>query len=367
MHLLLLIFLIIALAYFGILHFIFWGLKKLPVKEQTDFPQISVVIAAHNEAGRIGPALEALEKLDYPSDKYEVIFVDDASTDNTAERIETYCRKHGNWKLVHSQRNGDFASGKKQALKEGIAAAKGDIIFTTDADCTVPPKWLRYMSAYFEPDVHMVLGYSPLKRFKGWLQTVLQFDNLFSAIVASAPTTWGFPLTSVGRNLAYRKNTYEALGGFDALKNHRSGDDVYLTERFRQKSKGRIVFCAHPETFVETLPPQGFKHFWNQQIRKNSKTLRKSWATSLASLLAFLIYAYLWLFPLFAPQFLNIWLAVIALKLILEFVTLTLAARIFRRTFLIPYFPIFQIFYPIYIVFFTVLGSLQLYQWKKDD
>ena len=363
----LLLFLIIALAYFTILHFVFWGLKKLPIKEETTFPAVSIVIAAHNEAQRIVPTLKSLEALEYPRDKYEVILVDDASSDETAGIIERYSRRHAHWKLLRITRDGDFASGKKKALKTGIAQANGEIIFTTDADCVVPPRWLRYMTAYFEDDVHMVLGYSPLKRFRGWLNTVLQFDNLFSAIVAAAPTAWGFPLTSVGRNLAYRKKTYHALGGFDALKNRRSGDDVYLTERFRKKSTGRIVFCPHPETFVETLPPQGFRAFWHQQIRKNSKTLRKGWATSFFSLFAFLIYAYLWLFPLFAPHYFLIWLGVIVLKLLLEFLILTVAARMFRRTFLIVYLPLFQLIYPLYITFFTVLGSLQLYQWKKDE
>ncbi len=358
-------FLIIVFAYLTILHFVFWGLKKLPLKEQSSFPAVSVIIAAHNEAQRITPTLEALEKLDYPKDKYEVIFVDDASADHTADLIERYCTIHDNWQLIRSNRDDGFASGKKHALRQGIARAKGEVIFTTDADCVVPPAWLRYMTAYFEPDVDMVLGYSPLKRFKGFLNTILQFDNLFSVIVASAPSVYGFPLTSVGRNLAYRRVAYQQIGGYDALKNYRSGDDVFLTERFRQKGKGRIVFCAHPQTFVETLPPQNFKQFWHQQIRKNSKTLRKGWATSLFSLVAFLIYAYLWLFPLLAVSFFKLWLAFIALKLILEFLTLTEAAKVFRRKFLIPYFPFFQIFYPFYISFFTILGLGQRYQWKK--
>ena len=365
MHGLLFLFLLIALIYFTILHFTFWGLKKLPLKEKSAVPRISVVIAAHNEEKRITPLLQSLEKLDYPSDRYEIIFVDDASTDRTSALIESFCNKHAHWRLIRLKSQDGFLSGKKRALKEGIEQAGGEIIFTTDADCTVQPQWLKYMSAYFEPNVDMVIGYSPLKRVKGWLNLILQFDNLFSAIVASAPTSWGLVFTSVGRNLAYRKNAYRAVGGFDALKKYRSGDDVYLTERFRRQAKGKIVFCRHPQTFVETLPVTDFSKFWHQQIRKNSKTLRKNVSNTLFSILAFLIYSFLWLFPVFLPQYLPIWLVVIFTKLLLEFVTLSYAAKIFRRNWLIPYFPLFQLLYPIYISFFTFLGTFQIYRWKK--
>ncbi len=357
---------LIALGYFGILHLIFWGLKRLEIKNQTDFPTVSIVIAARNEAQRIEPALQALENLDYPENKLEIIFVDDASSDNTAQIIEGYCEKHANWHLLKLNHRSGFASGKKHALKHGINAAKHEIIFTTDADCEVPPGWLKYMTAYFEPNVQMVLGYSPLKRHSGIRNLLLQFDNLFSAIMAAAPTMWGYPISSVGRNMAYRKATYLKIGGFDALKKYRSGDDVYMTERFRLTRSGKITYCANPKTFVETLPPETFKDFWHQQIRKNSKTLRKSFWTTVFSLTAFLIYAYLWVYPLFFPAFWKVWAGIILLKLILEFVTLNLAANIFNRRWLKPLFPFFQLFYPLYITFFTLLGTFQIYQWKKS-
>jgi len=365
LNLLLVIFLLIAFAYFTLLHFVFWGLKRLRIKEKTTQPHVSVVIAARNESRRIVPTLDSLLNLDYPLERYEVIFVDDGSTDDTARVIESYVQKQPNWKLIRLRSREDFASGKKRALKEGIQQARGTLIFTTDADCRVPSGWLKYMSAYFEPQVAMVLGYSPLKRMKGPLNLLLQFDNLYSAIMAAAPTMWGFPLTSVGRNLAYRKDVYMQVGGFDALKNHRSGDDVYLTERFRLKSGYQITFCAHPQTFVETLPPTTFTQFWHQQIRKNSKTLRKSWDTTLFSLLGFLVYAYLWLLPVLAPELLLPWAMVIVLKLFAEFITLRKAAVLFRKKWLIPYLPFFQILYPLYITFFTLLGLFQAYQWKK--
>ncbi len=365
MNLCLLLFLILALIYFTILHFVFWGLKKLPLKEKTTFPTVSVVIAARNEEQRILPLLNSLEKLNYPQNSYQIIFVDDASEDNTANFIASFVQKHNNWQLIRLTSRDGFLSGKKRALKEGIAQASGQFIFTTDADCVVPPNWLQYMTAYFEDDVHMVLGYSPLQRRKGWLNRILQFDNLFSAIVAAAPTSWGWVLTSVGRNLAYRKQTYLQIGGFDALKKYRSGDDVYLTERFRNQTQGRIVFCRHPQTFVETLPVTTFKKFWHQQIRKNSKTLRKNVFHALFSILTFILYLYLWFFPFWAPQHFDVWLGFSSLRLILEFITLTLAARLFQKPWLIPYFPFFQLFYPLYIGFFTFLGTFQIYQWKK--
>ncbi|MEJ2543749.1 MAG: glycosyltransferase, partial [Calditrichaceae bacterium] len=251
----------------------------------------SIVIAARNEEKRILPTLYSLEKLTYPKENFEIIFVDDDSTDNTIDIIESFVQRHDHWKLIRLQREESELRGKKRALNEAINQSKYDIIFTTDADCIIPPSWLQKMSAYFTDDINMVLGHSPLVSRKGLWYKILEFDNLFSAISGSAPAKMGFALSSVGRNLAYRKSIYESIGGFRSLKKFRSGDDVHLTERFRVKNNKAIDYCADPDTFVTTIPPSTKRDIFHQQIRKNSKTLKKSWPTVFFSIGLFIFYA----------------------------------------------------------------------------
>lgn len=338
---------------------------RLRDPRSTDAPGVSVVIAVRNEAEHISACLESLERLEYPRERLEIILVDDHSQDHTPSLIRRTADRYAHWKFLALNQKSRTLRGKKNALLQGIAAAKGEIIFTTDADCIVPPGWIKHMVRYFEPGVSMVLGYSPLLPGKGWWHPILAFDNLFSAIAAAAPTQLGHPITSVGRNLAYRKTAYENVGSFLALKKFRSGDDVHLTERFRYMKAGKIVFCAHPDTFVPTIPPGSHKEILHSQLRKHSKIFKQTPSAIAVSLAIFLSYCCLTFFPLIVPQYFIPWTYVMAAKFLLEFVDLTLAAFIFHQKALIKYFPLMQIVYPFYIFLFSGLGALDRYRWKE--
>ncbi len=354
-----------ALLYLLLIILVVSGLLRLRRKTGTKRPAISVVISARNEENRIQKNLAALEKLNYPPEKYEIIFVDDASVDNTAALISSYVGIHDNWRLIRLKESERILPGKKAALKRGIDSARHDLIFTTDADCAPPPDWLKVMSAYFDDNTAMVIGHSPLVTGKSFFSRILAFDNLFSAIVGAAPAKLGFPHTSVGRNLAYRKEAYRAVGGYAALKQFKSGDDVHLTERFRKAKLGKIDYCAHPATFVETYPPATAKEIFHQQIRKNSKTLKKSLPSVLISLALFAAYMVFLFLPLLDFSLFPLWIKIMIFKFAAEFFTLTFAACKFEKTKLIPWLPLMQLIYPIYIIFFSLLGVLQIYQWKK--
>jgi cellulose synthase/poly-beta-1,6-N-acetylglucosamine synthase-like glycosyltransferase len=326
---------------------------------------ISIVIAARNEEARIIPCLKSLEKIEYPLDKYEVIFIDDSSSDRTAEIVGQFCQKHINWQLITIEKKCEQLHGKKNALLQGITRSKGYIIFTTDADCMVPPNWLKGMINYFHAGVSMVMGYSPLEQGKGLLYRLLQFDNLFSAIAAAAPTKLGYPFTSVGRNLAYRKDAYHNAGGFLALKNFRSGDDIHLTTRFRYLDTGRIDYCADPSTFVKTQLPSSLNEILHQQIRKNSKTFQLTISSIIFSLLIAVYYILLIVIPLFFPVWLKIWFYLFIVKFLLEYINLVKAALIFKQKSILCYIPLMQLLYPVNITIFSLLGILQFYHWKK--
>lgn len=326
---------------------------------------ISIVIAARNEEQRIRPTLESLSRIHYAPDQYEVIFVDDASTDNTATVISDYVKEKENWNLISIPVKDKTLLGKKAALKEGLARARGKIILTTDADCVIPPHWPEYMVSVFAENTNMVLGHALLMKQNSWLNRWLRFDNLFSGILAAATTLLGFPMSSVGRNMAYRREAYIDSGGYDQLASHKSGDDVHLTELFRRKVNGKIKFNLNKESFIISRPPDSFRETLQQQIRKNSKILKKSFPSILVSLTLFVYHIMLLVFPFLFPEAWKFWLILLLIKLCCEFLTLIVCAQKFSERSLLPFIPFMQVIYPIYVSVLGLVGLFQIYEWKK--
>ncbi len=121
-------------------------------------PNVSVVVAARDEEDTIQRCLRALLAQDYPLERFEIIVVDDGSTDRTAARIRAMASEPV--RLLSTTAACGHSGSKKAALTLGIEAARGDIILTTDADCLVPPSWITGMVRYFEADVGLVIGFS---------------------------------------------------------------------------------------------------------------------------------------------------------------------------------------------------------------
>ena len=337
-------------------------LKFRPLSQKHPF--VTVIVAARNEAGRIGPSLESMAGQDYPPERFEVIWVDDASTDRTAKIIRASLPNHANWQLLSIAEKQTVHPGKQQALMGALELARGDIIAVTDADCRVPVHWLRQMVSCFDDQTVMVLGHALLEKAPGFINRLLRFDNLFAGLITALPTLWGFPLTSVGRNMAYRRDAYLKSGGYEALADRKSGDDVHLTELFRRRVKGRIRFCAAPGPYVISRPPETRQEIFHQQIRKNSKLLQKSPAALLFSFLLLAYHLMLFIMPFFLPGMLTLWAVSLCIKLVLEFSALLIACKKFGEDELPPWLLFFQIFYPPYVILLAVLGSLQRFRWK---
>jgi len=325
----------------------------------------SVIVAARNEGARVMPLIASLEKLDYPFDKREILFVNDASTDDTGRLLEEAAARLPGARCMHITPEERTANGggKKNALHRAIMEATGAFIAVTDADCVVPRRWLKAFNTAFDAQTVMVLGHGRIIPERGFLNRLLRFDNLFAGLVSAIPAFFGAPVSSVGRSMAYRRAAYLQSGGYPALKKHGSGDDVFLTERFRKLALGGIRFCRDEAAYVLTRPPERLSEIFWQQVRKNSKLLHKSapsWVLTLFLLTvhALLVYGLLnastrWMTGM-------LW----GVKWLTEWVALRRAAVFFGERDLIPWLPFFEVFYPVYMTFFALLGTLGIYKWK---
>ncbi len=190
--------------------------KKFPKIKEEDFPKASVIVAARNEEENIVRCLESLDKLIYPENKLEIIIVDDNSTDKTGELIDNFISGKTRFKKIVTKKEIGRLKGKTNALANAIEISTGDIIITTDADCSVHPKWAYTTASFYKEDVAIVNGFTSQisnNNFSG-MQSI---DFIYLLIIAAGTVNLGKPISCIGNNMSYRKNAYLEVGGYENL------------------------------------------------------------------------------------------------------------------------------------------------------
>lgn len=209
--------------------FIFKRLAFYTPANKPDFqPAVSVIICAKNEAHNLEKKLPKILEQDYSS--FEVIVVNDGSTDGTESILTELCRKYKNVRVISILPEKSF--GKKNALTQGIKASNHDYLLLTDADCIPQSKhWIKGMAKNFSNKNEIIFGYGAYEYRKGLLNQLIRFDTLYIAIQYLSFALSGKPYMGVGRNLAYKKSLFINNNGFDSHKNILSGDDdLFINE-----------------------------------------------------------------------------------------------------------------------------------------
>ena len=228
-------------------------------------PTVSVIIAARNEENNIGNCLQALSAQDYPAELREIVVIDDNSTDRTKEIAEGYLTRIPGLRIIDAGAPLKGVAPKKSALIKGIGESSGDVIITTDADCSPPPGWITEMAGLFEPDVEAVVGFSPLEG-KGLTGALVNFDSLVNAVVSAGSLGLGVAGSAVGRNFAYRRKAWLDAGGFGSGAAAASGDDDLLLQRIAANG-GRILFATDPASFVPATGKKSPVEWWRMKRR----------------------------------------------------------------------------------------------------
>ncbi len=166
---------------------LYWVLRKTQFRGHLhsmsqSHPCVSIVIPARNESARILSCITALEKLTYPKSKYEIVFVDDGSSDNTADLIEEFAARHDNWRVLRFAKP-TGSTGPMRSIAHGVFHSRHDIILRTDADCQVKHDWIQIVTAQFDVQTAMVIGVCTMKVGSGPIQNFLSIDNLVSGLL----------------------------------------------------------------------------------------------------------------------------------------------------------------------------------------
>lgn len=230
--------------------------KKLPV---------SVIVCAKNEAENIKKYFPLLVSQNYP--EYEIVLIDDASSDETLELFEAIEMQYSNVKLVKVKNNEAFWGNKKFALTLGIKASKNEFLVFIDADCYPnSTDWLLQMTSQFSKEKTIVLGYGKYEKIKNsFLNKIIRFETLLTAIQYFSWAKMGKPYMGVGRNLAYKKEEFFRVRGFMDHMNVRSGDDDLFINQASTSQNTAILY--NTESFTISEPKKSYKSWFIQKRR----------------------------------------------------------------------------------------------------
>ena len=259
--------------YAAILLFFILGLFSTRESRTENQPFVSIVIPARNEKDHIENILQDVTHQTYPIDYYEIIVVDDESSDITSNLVNAFSQRYPNVKPMSSQEGSPHLKNKKRALDVGIRASKGEIVLVTDADCRVTSRWVETMVSYFTPDVGFAIGHSQVDSNETLNQQIEALDYLMLSAAARSTAQFGVPFACTGQNLAYRRAAFDEVGGFSSFADSLGGDDNFLLQAVRRKTSWEIVAALDPNSFVKTVPCNSRSEFVSQRIRWASDSL----------------------------------------------------------------------------------------------
>ena len=356
------------LIYLFYLRLFYIGLKNRNVNFVNFKPFVSVVVAARNEENNIARLLTTLVNQTYPTDQFQIIIANDNSADGTAAIVEQFSQKWDKIKLLNVTGREKAISPKKNALAQAIEMAEGEIILSTDADCLVGKYWIESMIACFDGN-EMVIGFSRTRLADwskaGFIKKFEHFDFLAMLFAAAGAISSGKYFSCSGQNIAYKKEAFYKVGGFEKIKHLLSGDDVNLMQLFR-KSGMKVSFAFTDHSYVYTQPIKNIGKFLSQRSRWTSNM---KWQILLNP--EFFVYLLSVFFITFLPSVIlfNFWqlgAGVLLVRMLLELIFLKYGYEVFgENKKKLMFYPVWFIMQPFYIIAVAVLGGLNIFSWKK--
>lgn len=355
------------LSFFGslyiILHWMLWnGSKRLfRPNHQGPLHALSVIVAARNEEKNIGSLLDSLTSLQYPTEKFEIIIVNDRSTDSTADVVESFRKTNSQIRLITIETNTSEMPHKKNALRAGITEAKFEILVFTDADCVVGKEWLRSISDAFTEETGVVAGYSPYHA--GSSSAFLRYEENKNSLTAAFAVGSGHAYMCTGRNFAYRKKVYKEVNGFERIKQSISGDDDLFLQVVQRVTEWKIRYMTAAESFVRTIPPDSFRQFVNQRTRHVSassyypRTIQTGYG--IMHLFHLAIITALFISPFYG-------LVALMVKLNVDGAFIAYGKKIFGEEFTLSDFVRSELLLVLYTFLIAPLGLIRTFDWKES-
>jgi len=343
-------------------------LKPFVFKQQTVFTQFSVIVPFRDEADNLEDLLHSFSKLDYPEENFEIILINDFSSDNFEPIIEKYKKILPNLYRIDSVTS--RMAPKKAALTLGISKAQYDWIVTTDADCTFSKNWLQtYNQKIIDDKPLLIAGLVKFNNSKSFLNRFQCLDLLSLQATLLGSFGWQKPLLCHGANLCYAKSLFYELNGFKNHQNIASGDDVFLLESALEKHPEKIAVLNSLEAVVSTTPEPTLKALLAQRTRWAAKAV--AYKSRLIKIVGSIVFAmnvflvlgfFLNLIGLFPVK---LFWVLFLIKFNTDAVILYRMTVYFKQEKIFKSYMLSSFLYPIFSVTSVLLGLTKGFTWKE--
>jgi len=342
-------------------------LRHRPGKNDYE-PFVSIVVPVRNEEKNIIRCLDALDALDYPNNKIELIIVDDHSEDSTVGLITSYKSSSIPIRLISLSSSPEKQSGKIAALTEGYRTAHGEIIFQTDADCAVPPQWVRAMVSHFSNNSGIVGGIILVQegnKTSTCLAHIQSLDVLYLLGAGIGSQGINIPLSCFANNIAVRKMAYDAVGGYDRIPFTFTED--FALVQLVTSAGWKVHYALNENAIVYSQTPESLRSFINQRLRWLSGGLKYAGKGVILLGAAFILHILL-IIGLFGIINSTLYITILGVVLSTDFIFLSILTKKINKKLILRFFFLFEFYY---IVCTTFLGFIMPFAnsllWKGRD
>ncbi len=361
---------LLTMAYAGLILYLKRGWRRLALfrpQSRQYKTTVSVLIAARNEEDKLEKTILDILAQNYPANLVQLIVVDDHSTDRTSGIILSFAPD--GVKLIKLNEARALNSYKKKAITEAIKLSDSELIVTTDGDCRMGTEWLKTIVNFYESGDYKMIS-SPVAFFeeKNSFEEMQSLEFLFLIGLGAAGIGNNMPSTCNGANLAYRRDVFHELKGFQGIDDLASGDDELFLHKVASAYPGRIGFCKSADALVYTHAKSSLKEFIQQRKRWASKSTHYKnrgivllgisvWLFNLIILLNFLA-------GFLDPVFWYLSLMSIIIKMLVELIFLIPVCSFAGRKSLLWYQPLLTVIHIFYLIFIGIAGNSGKYNWK---
>lgn len=316
------------------------------------WPKVSVIIVSVNESENLALNLPSILDQDYPD--FEVIVVNDGSTDESDMILESLKLKYPNLYSTYLPLSNDrLLSRRKLSLTIGIKAATGDILlFTEPYSRPASDKWITSMIKEFDNDKEVVLGYSYYEKNNKLYNRIARFDNLYFSLRFMSMALKNMPYGGTYSNLAFKRQLFFDNKGFSSLLNMENGEKVFIN---RIANSSNTAIALSHDSFVETslYSYSLWRQICNSYI--NAKKYFKGFSPKRFSYEYYSRFLFYFLFVSliikalmpFNPGLLGLAFLLFIIKLVIQMVMINKSARYFKSGKFYFSFPLLEILTPI--------------------